>query len=182
MRMSTNGVPRKTLESQIDRLDKILDGLSNALQEAVTMSVREAVGPVVREALRDALPRAMAESVAPSQDNVASLATRIHKIGAGTRQIGCQAAVALRRLWAQRSLILLLLLIGLGMGWLTSTANPLLAAVAGTVGAVVFTSVVCLRQQLDSVVNKPLEHLSGADSPSGPSSCAEFVGPEQTTG
>src|SRR5262249_60080165 len=62
LRMSTttldNGV-RKTLASQLDRLDTILDGLAENLNEAVAMaaanSVKEIVNVAVQEAVRAAL-------------------------------------------------------------------------------------------------------------------------------
>jgi hypothetical protein len=51
----TNGQPRKTLASQIDRLDGILDGLDAALagavQEAVEQAVKQAVQSVLTEIL-----------------------------------------------------------------------------------------------------------------------------------
>jgi hypothetical protein len=49
---NTNGRARKSLAEQIDRLDLILDGLSEALQGAVAESVTEAVGLAVKEAVR----------------------------------------------------------------------------------------------------------------------------------
>src|SRR5215469_10982174 len=53
-----NGV-RKTLASQLDRLDRILDGLAENLNEAVAMaaanSVKEIVNVAVQEAVRAAL-------------------------------------------------------------------------------------------------------------------------------
>jgi hypothetical protein len=59
---TTNGV-RKTLASQIDRLDRILDGLSenlnqavaDAVQGAVELAVRQAVGQAVKEAVQAVL-------------------------------------------------------------------------------------------------------------------------------
>jgi hypothetical protein len=48
----TNGRARKSLAEQIDRLDSILDGLSEALQGAVAEAVTEAVGLAVKEAVR----------------------------------------------------------------------------------------------------------------------------------
>ena len=45
-----NGV-RKTLASQIDRLDSILDGLAENLNEAVADSVKGAVTVAVQEAV-----------------------------------------------------------------------------------------------------------------------------------
>jgi hypothetical protein len=54
--MNADGrVTRKTLASQLDRLDQILDGLSDGLQEAITAAVQEAVGAAVREAVRAVL-------------------------------------------------------------------------------------------------------------------------------
>jgi hypothetical protein len=47
-----NGRTRKSLAEQIDRLDSILDGLSEALQGAVAEAVTEAVGLAVKEAVR----------------------------------------------------------------------------------------------------------------------------------
>ena len=40
---TTNGDARKTLASQLDRLDSILDGLSEGLNEAVATAVEGAV-------------------------------------------------------------------------------------------------------------------------------------------
>jgi hypothetical protein len=54
-RTDSNGNARKTLASQLDRLDGILDGLDAALagavQEAVNMAVKEAVQSVLTEVL-----------------------------------------------------------------------------------------------------------------------------------
>ncbi len=51
---------RKTLSSQIDRLDATLDGLAENLNEAVAMAVKEAVGQVVREAVEAAIKEVLA--------------------------------------------------------------------------------------------------------------------------
>jgi hypothetical protein len=50
-----NGQERKTLASQIDRLDTILDGLSEALNESVSTTVQEAVSLAVKEAVQTVL-------------------------------------------------------------------------------------------------------------------------------
>jgi hypothetical protein len=50
--MQTNGKLRKSLAEQIDRLDGILDGLANALNESVAAAVKDAVGAAVREAVQ----------------------------------------------------------------------------------------------------------------------------------
>ena len=55
MRTDNNNPPRKTLASQLDRLDGILDGLDNALagavQAVVCTAVKEAVQAVLTEVL-----------------------------------------------------------------------------------------------------------------------------------
>jgi hypothetical protein len=51
----SNGRARKTLAEQIDRLDGILDGLANGLNEAVATVVQESVGIAVREAVQAVL-------------------------------------------------------------------------------------------------------------------------------
>jgi hypothetical protein len=53
--LEMNGPTRKTLASQLDRLDSILDGLSEGLSDAVSSAVREAVGLAVREAVQAVL-------------------------------------------------------------------------------------------------------------------------------
>jgi hypothetical protein len=53
--LETNGQTRKTLASQIDRLDSIVDGLSEGLDQAVAQAVREAVGLGVQDAVQAVL-------------------------------------------------------------------------------------------------------------------------------
>jgi len=54
--IESNGrMSRKTLSTQIDRLDGILDGLREALSQSVAMAVKEAVSSVVREAVEAAV-------------------------------------------------------------------------------------------------------------------------------
>jgi hypothetical protein len=55
MTTTTNGQQRKTLASQIERLDSILDGLSENLNEAVTTAVQQAVTAAVHEAVKQAV-------------------------------------------------------------------------------------------------------------------------------
>ena len=51
---NTNGrPPRKSLATQLDRLDTILDGLANGLNEAVVTAVKEAVVVAVEAVLRE---------------------------------------------------------------------------------------------------------------------------------
>jgi hypothetical protein len=83
--LETNGQTRKTLASQLDRLDSILDGLSEGLSDAVASAVREAVGLAVQEAvqavltelltnpaLRDQLQRPAEAESAPPDDLAAN--------------------------------------------------------------------------------------------------------------
>src|SRR5262249_44818707 len=73
---NVNGRPqRKTLANQLDRLDTILDGFADALNEAVADAVKQAVTVGVREGLQVAtqqlmtnpeLLRALAAQTAPA--------------------------------------------------------------------------------------------------------------------
>jgi hypothetical protein len=58
-----NGQERKTLASQIDRLDRILDGLSEALSESVSTAVQEAVSLAVKEAVQTVLTEVLTNPV-----------------------------------------------------------------------------------------------------------------------
>src|SRR3954464_2224610 len=49
---NANGQERKSLASQLDRLDGIRDGRAEGLQQAVAAAVQEAVTAAVREALQ----------------------------------------------------------------------------------------------------------------------------------
>src|ERR1700719_4041634 len=54
--MKDNGrLPRKTLSTQLDRLDEILDGLADNLNDAVAQAVKDAVGMAVQEAVQGVL-------------------------------------------------------------------------------------------------------------------------------
>jgi hypothetical protein len=55
MNTPTNGRIRKSLAEQIDRLDHILDGLSEALNDSVASAVKDAVTMAVQEAVRGVL-------------------------------------------------------------------------------------------------------------------------------
>src|SRR5262245_36923134 len=59
--MMANGKLRKSLAEEIDRLHSILDGLSEALNEAVATAVKEAVGVAVKEAVQQTLQAVIAE-------------------------------------------------------------------------------------------------------------------------
>ena len=52
---NVNGRVRKSLAEQIDRLDQILDGLAEGLNEAVALAVKEAIGLAVKEAVQAVL-------------------------------------------------------------------------------------------------------------------------------
>ena len=70
-RTNTNGQPRKTLASQLDRLDGILDGLDAALagavQEAVEQAVKQAVQAVLTEVLTNRpLQEALQQAAQPA--------------------------------------------------------------------------------------------------------------------
>src|SRR4051812_40366795 len=50
-----NGVPRKQLSEQLDRLDGVIDALDEGLKGAVADAVRDAVGAAVNEAVQAVL-------------------------------------------------------------------------------------------------------------------------------
>jgi hypothetical protein len=58
-----NGETRKTLASQLDRLDSILDGLSDALNGAVATAVEQAVRQAVGQAVKETLQAVIAEAL-----------------------------------------------------------------------------------------------------------------------
>jgi hypothetical protein len=55
MTNEVNGRVRKSLAHQLDRLDSILNGLAEALDESIAQAVRDAVGIAVREAIEAAV-------------------------------------------------------------------------------------------------------------------------------
>lgn len=59
--VTNNGrLPRKSLGTQIDRLDNMLEGLSEALNESVADAVKGAVGQAVRDAVVEAVREVLA--------------------------------------------------------------------------------------------------------------------------
>src|SRR5262245_54917499 len=75
---TTNGQIRKTLASQLDRLDSILDGLSDGLNEAVATAVEGAVERAVKQAVGEAVRetfQAVIAEVVSSPDLVAAART-----------------------------------------------------------------------------------------------------------
>jgi hypothetical protein len=56
----SSNAQRKTLATQLDRLDVILDGLSDALSGSVEMAVRDVVGQVVRETVEATIREVLA--------------------------------------------------------------------------------------------------------------------------
>jgi len=55
MNPTTNSRTRRTLADQLDRLDSILDGLSNALNESIATAVKEATAQAVQQAVQATL-------------------------------------------------------------------------------------------------------------------------------
>ena len=75
---TTNGSVRKTLASQLDRLDSILDGLSDGLNEAVASAVEGAVERAVKQAVGEAVRetlQAVITEVVSNPDLVAAART-----------------------------------------------------------------------------------------------------------
>jgi hypothetical protein len=67
----SNGKIRKSLESQLDRFDRMLDGLADAIPQVVAETIRSAAAQSVREAIESALgevlrSRSVADAIGPS--------------------------------------------------------------------------------------------------------------------
>src|SRR5436305_7126922 len=80
---TTNGV-RKTLASQLDRLDSILDGLSEGLNEAVATAVEGAVERAVRQAVGEAVKETLQAVIAEALTNADLLAAARTLLTPGT--------------------------------------------------------------------------------------------------
>jgi len=61
--MHPNGETRKSLASQIDRLDAMLDNLAEGINDTVVDAVKEAVGQAVREAVQVAITEVLTNTV-----------------------------------------------------------------------------------------------------------------------
>src|SRR5215469_10039573 len=81
---TTNGQVRKTLASQLDRLDSILDGLSDALNEAVASAVEGAVERAVRQAVGEAVRETLQAVIAEVASNPDLLAAARTLLAPGT--------------------------------------------------------------------------------------------------
>src|SRR5262245_10672153 len=112
-----HGRGRKTLASQLDRLDQILDCLSDGLNEAVATAVKEAVAMAVEQAVRTALSevltnpevlvllRGAADQTQTSQPSTQSVGVRVRQrigkavswIGSRLRQFGHACCAAKER-------------------------------------------------------------------------------------
>jgi hypothetical protein len=93
VRTNIDGEQRKTLSSQLDRLDGILDGLDSALagavQEAVSMAVKEAVQAVLTEVLtnrelQDQLQKAAQQ--APPRDEAHGKPSMVNRLWQATTE------------------------------------------------------------------------------------------------
>jgi hypothetical protein len=81
---TTNGQERKTLASQLDRLDSILDGLSDALNEAVATAVEGAVERAVKQAVSEAVRETLQAVIAEVVSNPDLLAAARTLLAPGT--------------------------------------------------------------------------------------------------
>jgi hypothetical protein len=102
-------MPRKSLSSQIDRLDGILDGLDAALSGAVADAVQAVVGQVVKEAVEasikevlgspELLRAALAQHAAPVPEYKPrrSLREVLKAALGGLGRKGCEAATQAKR-------------------------------------------------------------------------------------
>jgi hypothetical protein len=157
--MEMNGTARKTLASQIDRLDSILNGLSEGLDQAVAQAVREAVGLAVQEAvqavltelltnpaLREQLQKAASEAAPPddpaaknggSKGRLAALCCRVRDLlrsacraGAGRLSQAGQAVALVWRLADDRVRAALLAGVSVAVAAVACLARTSLVAAA----------------------------------------------------
>jgi hypothetical protein len=70
MHATTNGRVRKSLADQLDRMDRVLDGLAEGLNDAIATAVTEAVRAVLKEILAqpEVVARIKAENAATKHD------------------------------------------------------------------------------------------------------------------
>jgi hypothetical protein len=141
----TNNKPRKSLAEQIDRLDSLLTGLSEAIegtvadavQRSVTVAIERAVeglftqlvaNPAVVELLRGAAAPAMPEGTPPAATPRSSVRERLSGLGSRSRAFGHKVSAGTVAL-AQR-------LLPIVRAWLL----PLAAVAAGVAGALCCTA------------------------------------------
>jgi hypothetical protein len=107
---SKNGgrAARPPLSDQIDRLDRMLDGFADALNEAVADAVKASVGAAARQAVADAMKEALASHAAQGK--------------AAPAQAGTAPAPKRRTLREA---------LGAGLGWLCALGGPPAAAAGG---------------------------------------------------
>jgi hypothetical protein len=117
--MTVNGRARKSLADQIDRLDRVLDGLAEGLNEAAAAEVRKAVGRAVREAVQAAVREVLTNP---------DLAERLRPTPAPVGQ-GAGTSGRLRSLLGQAAGWALALHRGLGR-WVDVTVEACMSAVA----------------------------------------------------
>jgi hypothetical protein len=167
---NADGRTRKPLAEQIDRLDAILDGLSQALEGAVATAVQEAAGRAVKEAVQAVLAEALANPAlreralsaesppAPRADSpsvprpLARLATWL-----GARARSCAQACVAGLCWFRDTAVRLSLLAG---GRLRAA---LLAAGAMAAGVANFT-----RARLAAVASRLSGWVAGLAAMVGP--------------
>ena len=159
MNQTVNGKTRKTLASQLDRLDSILDGLSEGLNGAVADAVREATGAAVEQAVHKALLEvltnpdvlALLAGAAPPRQPASARADGAERPGLRGRLATAKAWAAGRAraartvchralggvkagllgLWRLRRQLLTAVSVGATVGLAAYLAGPWLSAVAG---------------------------------------------------
>src|SRR3954451_3617521 len=98
--LTNNDRQRKTLASQLDRLDGILDALSDGFREAVETVVEQVVGRVVSEAVRTAVTGALADAELRRRLDAAQARPGLRaKVGRAVRRGWKAAGRLVRRVW-----------------------------------------------------------------------------------
>src|SRR5262249_49727513 len=149
---STNNTVRRTLASQLDRLDGILDALSDGLNGAVADAVREVTSTAVEQAVEKALlsvltnpeviallgcggPPPVSAPVTPPEDNALGLrqplatagnwvAQQARSAGVACASVGSRLKAGLVGLWRLRTRLLAAITVGAGVGVGAYFAGP----------------------------------------------------------
>jgi hypothetical protein len=163
---TTNSRLRKSLADQLDRLDAILDGLANALNESVAGAVKEAVGLAVKEAVQAVLTEVLANPAVlqllhgSSQPAPSSFGQRVRTVSsfvmAKIRAVGNACRALCSRTWQTLTALVrrlavvrhckAQLLTALGVGFAAGSAayfaGPWLAVAASGLGGFAATAAV----------------------------------------
>jgi hypothetical protein len=161
---NTNGRDRKSLAEQIDRLDRILDGLAEALNEAVASAVKEAVGAAVKEVVQAILEEVLTNpAVVDRLRGAATPGDQAQTEAPNTRLLG-----RLRQVWSWCKM---------GMQSLCETAGRLVAHGCRACSALVHQGCASFRTKVRAVRQFKVQLLTAVAIGASAGTAAYFAGP-----